>query len=88
MIRWLLSLAGLVLFLFALAMVVGTSGCTPIVQQSVENAAAVAQYEALLDDCRKQGKAAKDYQVYANCADAVDRRLCAESGVRCVDGGR
>lgn len=64
------------------------TACTPRVVQNIENAEAVAQYEALLDDCRKQGKAAKDFQVYADCADAVDRRLCAESGVRCVDGGR
>lgn len=76
------------LFLFALGCCVShVAGCKPP-PQSVENAAAVVQYEALLDDCKTKGKVAKSYGVYAECADAVDRKLCAESGVRCVDGGR
>lgn len=55
--------------------------------QNVENAAAVAQYEVLLADCRKQGKTAKSYDVYEACASAVDRKLCAGNGLRCADDG-
>lgn len=62
-------------------------GCEKPPAMSVENAAAVVQYEVLLTDCRKRGKAAKSYDVYEACADAVDRQLCIESRVRCVDGG-
>lgn len=84
-----MRILGLALFLFAVGCVVGhVAGCKPEYREPVENAAAVAQYEALLDDCRKQGKAAKSYQVYEQCADAVDRHLCRESGVRCTDGGQ
>jgi hypothetical protein len=65
------------------------TGCLPgAVADNVENAAAVAQYKALLIDCREQGKAAKSYAVYERCADEVDRMLCRQSSVRCADGGR
>lgn len=54
---------------------------------NIENAAAVAQYEALLYDCRARGKTAGSYAVYEACAAAVDRGLCAERGLLCKDGG-
>lgn len=76
------------LALFACGMVVGhCTGCMPPpkVVESVENAAAVAQYEALLDDCRKQGRAAGNYLVYETCANAVDDQLCAQHRLRCKE---
>ena len=54
---------------------------------NVENASAVAQHDALLADCRKQGKAAKSYDVYETCADEVHSKFCREKGVLCEDGG-
>ena len=80
---------GFAVFLFAVGCLVGhVCGCHPAVVESVENAAAVAQYKALMADCRKKGKAAKDYEVYDACADEVDRMLCRESALRCPDGGQ
>lgn len=80
------------LALFALGCLIGHgTGCSPTpkqVAQSVENAAAVAQYEALLAPCRERGKAARDYAVYEACADEVDSHLCEQHGVMCQDGGR
>lgn len=64
------------------------TGCKPEHREPVENAAAVAQYTALLDDCKAKGKDAGSYAVYEACADALDRHLCVESGVRCADGGK
>ncbi len=62
-------------------------GCVPreptTIIQSIENAAAVAQYKGLLDDCRARGKAAKSYAVYEACADAVDAELCRARGSQC-----
>ena len=75
--------------LFALGCIVGhcvACAATPHVVENVENAAAVAQYEALLDECRKAGKAAGSYEVYERCADSVDLHLCAERGLRCKEG--
>jgi len=54
---------------------------------NVENAAAVAQYELLLADCRAKGKTAQNYAVYETCADAVDAELCRAHGLLCKDGG-
>lgn len=51
--------------------------------ESVENAAAVAQYRLLLKPCREKGKDAGSYAVYVECADAVDREVCAKNGDRC-----
>ncbi len=78
------------LVLFALGCIVEhVAGCSPTAQQAlaanVENAAAVAQYEALLDDCRKQGRASASYAVYSTCADAVDAHLCAQHRLRCKE---
>jgi hypothetical protein len=61
------------------------AGCQP--PPSMENAAAVAQYEGLLEHCRQRGKVAGSYAVYEACADAVDRELCSTHGLRCKDGG-
>jgi D-Tyr-tRNAtyr deacylase len=57
----------------------------PSFVNQVENAAAVAQYEALLDDCRRQGKATGSFDVYKTCADAVDDELCARHHLRCPE---
>ncbi|HVG83522.1 MAG TPA: hypothetical protein VM820_03355 [Vicinamibacterales bacterium] len=83
MIRWLLSLAGLVLFLFALAMVVGTSGCKPVTQPTAAQAAAEGAYGAALVQCVDQAKTLAESK---SCRAQVD----AEWGVVQVgrDGGR
>ena len=59
----------------------------PQVQTEVENAAAVVQYKLLLADCRKKGRAAKSYDVYETCADALDADLCRRKALRCDDAG-
>ena len=58
----------------------------PSVPLSVENAAAVEQYEAILEKCRLKGKAEKSYTVYEACADEVDRELCRLHHLRCPLG--
>ena len=95
---------GFALFLFAVGCLVGhVCGCHPAVVESVENAAAVAQYKLLLVDCREKGKATKlacvadggtqdhciaeGLAVRDTCADATDAMLCRESALRCTDGG-
>jgi hypothetical protein len=79
----------MVLFLYAVGFVCGhATGCKPPPPQvytAVENAAAVAQYTALLDDCRRQGRAAGSYAVYETCANAVDDHLCAQHRLRCPE---
>ena len=62
-------------------------GCAkpPDVSKSIENAAALAQYERLLDDCKKKGKASRDYEVYERCADAVDADLCKHNMALCKE---
>jgi hypothetical protein len=63
-------------------------GCSgPSRAISVENISAVAQYEAMLTDCRAQGKRANSYDVYEACAERVDMQLCETSRLRCKDGG-
>lgn len=77
--------------LLALGCIVGhcTAGCSPSAPvQSVENAAAVGQYGALLDQCIAKGKDAGSLAVYVGCADDLDRTLCRTNGTRCQDGGR
>jgi hypothetical protein len=84
--RDLRTLLGTVLALFALWFIVSTQcGCRPPPAHTVENVDAVKQYEGLLDDCRKQGRAAGSYAVYETCADAVDSHLCAEHRLRCPE---
>ncbi len=61
--------------------------CHPPGPTEVENAAAVAQYKALLLECRQKGRDHKSFQVYMECADAVDAWLCQKSSLRCADGG-
>jgi hypothetical protein len=72
--------------LFALGWVVGL-GCVhpPAVQvvESVENAAAVAQYKLLLDACRAKGRDAGALAVYEACADEVDAEMCRTKAQRC-----
>lgn len=79
--------SGVVAVAGVLSIIAAMASCRPEQREAVENAAAVAQYEALLDDCKERGKTAGSYAVYEACANAVDRQLCAESGVRCKDGG-
>lgn len=80
------KLIPLIVSLYALGAVVGACK-DPTTPKNIENAAAVAQYEALLTDCRAQGKSAGSYDVYEACAKAVDQKLCAQNGLRCADGG-
>lgn len=63
------------------------AACRPPAPTEVENAAAVGQYKALLLECRQKGRDHKSYQVYSECADAVDAWLCQKSALRCTDGG-
>jgi hypothetical protein len=63
------------------------TGCKPV-EAPIEGAAAVAQYEAQLDACRKRGKESRSYAIYEECAAAVDRDLCATRGLRCIEGGQ
>ena len=82
------SFRGLLLLpcLFTLGWAVGL-GCiqpAPVtVVESVENAAAVAQYKLLLQACRAKGKDAGSYAVYETCADEVDAELCRTRALRC-----
>ena len=79
---------GLGLFAFGCLMHL-CAGCKDVPPAvNPENAAAVAQYEGLLDACKEAGKDAGSYAVYAACADDVDARLCRSTGVLCKDGGR
>ncbi len=57
----------------------------PEVKTAVENAAAVAQYSALLDECRAKGRASNSFAVYQTCADAVDDHLCSQHRLRCPE---
>lgn len=63
------------------------TSCTPAERQIVDSAIVVATYERELDHCREQGRASHSYEVYEACARSVDRRLCVERGVRCVEDG-
>jgi hypothetical protein len=78
------SALGFALALFALGCA-GHCACTPAMKNNVENAAALTQYERLLDDCRAKGKDAGSYAVYSACADQVDAHLCKDHGLRCGD---
>lgn len=72
---------------FALVLVAcaHTTPETQIIHETVENAAAVAQYKLALTKCREKGKAAGSYAVYEACADAVDADLCHNSALRCEE---
>ncbi len=72
--------------------VVAGFACTPAlppegaIVEAIENAAAVAQYKALLAPCRAKAIAAKDPVVFETCADAVDAELCRTKSLRCAGG--
>ncbi len=69
-----------VLFLVAVVgLVYLVSGCDPADQARVENAAAVAQYDLALVECKEKARAAKDFAVYEACERAVTRKLCEDS---------
>lgn len=82
----------LVLCLYALGFTV-TEGCStpqPKEPDIIETATVVkihAEYKTLLARCRQLAKAAKSYEVYDACADAVDANFCQYHGLRCVDAG-
>lgn len=83
-----MSALRMALFLFALGCIVEhVAGCIPSAKERTENALVVGVYERELDHCKAQGKAAGSYAVYEACANAVDRLLCIQRGVRCADGG-
>lgn len=74
------SVVGMVLFLFAVGFVVNLScGCSPAETLTVENAAAVAQFDAALVECKRKAKAAKDFDVYDECEQALAKHYCSES---------
>lgn len=71
----------------ALAVLANCTGCASA-QERAEQAIVVGTYERELDHCRQQGKVSGSFAVYQACANAVDRRFCAERGLRCgYDGG-
>ena len=56
-------------------------GCTPPPEQTmkrIDNAAAVAQYDAALVDCKEKAKAAHDFAVFEACEARVSTRLCID----------
>lgn len=66
--------------------IVAQTGCTPAEQQrgamTVENGAAVAQYDAELQRCQAEAEKvprAQAFAAYIECEKAVSRRLCIES---------
>lgn len=77
-------------FLGAVAYIVlsilAQTGCTPAEQQkgalTVENGAAVAQYDAELQRCQAEAEKvprAQAFAAYIECEKAVSRHLCRES---------
>lgn len=52
--------------------------------QRAENAVTVEKYRKELVDCKRKGKAARDYAVYERCAADVDKKYGLES---VPDGG-
>jgi len=86
--RGIIPAIGVICLLAGLTLVIAyCNACTPTAAERAESAIVVATYERELDACREQGRMSKSYSVYEACARAVDHRLCAERGVRCVDAG-
>jgi len=73
------TLVGTLLALFALTMLVSRCAPSPAEKLTVENAAAVAQFDAALVDCKRKAKAAKDFDVYDECERALAKHFCSES---------
>lgn len=80
--------SGIVLLAFAgMFGVLSQCNCSAT-ERRASDALTVAEYERALDVCREAGRADGGYLVYHACADDVDRRFCAERGLRCSrDGG-
>ncbi len=74
------------LAILSVRLVVACKPTPPSLPLAIENAAAVEQYEALLEKCRLKGKAEKSYAVYETCADTVDAELCKSYRLRCPFG--
>lgn len=53
--------------------------CAPTAGLSIENAAAVAQYDDALVECKKEARAAKSMLVFDTCEYAVRAKFCRES---------
>lgn len=86
--------AAFCLALFGVLCVLGyCQGCKrppdePAIVETIENAAAVAQYKALLADCRKAAVDAGSIAVFDRCADEVDVELCRTRALRCEGGAK
>jgi len=64
--------------MFRICILVALVGClSPQEKLTVENAAAVAQYDAALVECKRDAKGS--FEAYVACEDAVSRRFCRES---------
>ncbi len=72
-------------FILFVGLLYGCKPPSPQLYTGLENAAAVAQYTALLDECRAKGRASNSYAVYQTCADAVDSHLCNQHRLRCPE---
>ncbi len=59
--------------------------CSSSEQKRAEDALVIATYERSLDHCRELGKRSGSFDVYAACAKAVDRQLCASKGLMCTE---
>lgn len=83
-----LSGVAVLVFLAAVGFIIARIlvGCTPAEQQrgalTIENGAAVAQYDAELQRCQAEAEKvprAQAFAAYIECEKAVSRRLCIES---------
>ena len=61
-------------------------GCASA-QERAAQAFIVATYERELNACYEQGQMSNSWPVYQACANALDRRMCVERGLRCVEAG-
>ncbi len=75
-----IRMAGFIFGLFAMGWATGM-GCAPHTKSplTIENAAAVAQYDAALAECLKKAKPQRSLDLYIQCEDAVTLHFCAES---------
>ncbi len=55
------------------------TACTPAERLNVENAAAVAQYDAALVDCKAKAREARSMEVYDACEFVVSLKFCRAS---------
>ena len=73
--------------MFRICILVALVGClSPQEKLTVENAAAVAQYDAALVECKRDAKGS--FEAYVACEDAVTRHFCRESRALQKEWGR